>query len=70
MTQYPTQSHYTDTDLTSLCLPYPINPDRQARKQQVFSFISQWVDSARNQIPDLLLHALLAHLMTFDVANT
>ena len=35
MTRRPTQSHYPDTELTNQPLPYPINIEYQARKQQV-----------------------------------
>ena len=34
MTQYPTQLHYPDTELTSAC-PHPINAESQAQKQQL-----------------------------------
>ena len=47
MTWYPTQSHYPDTEPTSLC-PYHNNAERQARNWQISILKSSvWLGSSR-----------------------
>ena len=50
MTQYPTQSHYPDTEVTN---PFPILLMPSARLgSDKYQFESNWFDSTGNRTPD------------------
>ena len=51
MTEYPTQLHYPDSEPTSPCPVLVMSSARLGSNK--YQFLSHWVDSTRNQTPDL-----------------